>query len=150
MRSEFAAPESSHAPERAGKRSFARDNVLVIMTAGIFACGRAEAADLESARQQFLKSCGTCHTAVKGEPNRQGPNLFGVYGRPAGSLASFIYSDALRGGRWVWNEPELDRWIENAQEAHPGTFMTYSQSDPDKRALIIAFLKSEAAGGAGP
>jgi len=111
-------------------------------------CTGASAADLEAARQQFHKSCGTCHTAVPGEANRQGPNLYGVFGRPAGSITGFAYSDALKGGGWIWDEAALDHWIENAQEAHPGTVMSYAQSDPDKRALVIAFLKSQAAGAA--
>ncbi len=68
----------------------------------------AQTAELDSARQQFRTSCGVCHTATKGEPHRQGPNLTGVFGRPAGSLADFKYSARLKAGGWSWDEKSLD------------------------------------------
>src|SRR5208282_974933 len=43
-------------------------------------------ADDDPNRAQFLTSCGTCHSTEPGAPPRQGPNLFGVYGRKAGTL----------------------------------------------------------------
>ena len=33
------------------------------------------------------KKCAACHTFGKGEPNRVGPNLYGVVGRERGSHA---------------------------------------------------------------
>jgi len=119
---------------------------LSLLVCDITGYPRAHAVDLELARQQFLKSCGICHAVSQSEPARQGPNLDGVYGRAVGSRTDFSYSDALRGGGWVWDAPSLDRWIENAQQAHPGTTMMYSQADPEKRALVIEFLKNQAAG----
>lgn len=109
--------------------------------------GSAAALDLEAARQQFLKSCGTCHALDTGEAPRQGPSLHGVYGREAGSLPDFKYSAALAAGGWMWTEERLDPWLENAQAAYPGTTMIYRQSDPAKRALIIELLKSLAGAG---
>jgi len=89
-----------------------------------------------------LTSCGTCHVAESGAPDRQGPNLFGVYGRKAGTLTGFKYSDILKAGGWVWDETTLDPWMENAQAVHPGTIMNYRQRDADKRKLILEFLKT--------
>lgn len=102
----------------------------------------AEEIDLAAAKSQFQKSCGTCHTAEPGGGKRQGPNLFGVYGRKVGRVEGFEYSETLVSGDWVWTEAELDPWIENAQKAHPGTIMNYRQRSAEKRALIIAYLKS--------
>jgi cytochrome c len=93
-------------------------------------------------RAQFLTSCGTCHSTEPGAPPRQGPNLFGVYGRKAGTLEGFKYSDALKSGDWVWDEEHLDKWIENAQAMRPGVVMPYRQADPAKRAKVIEYLKS--------
>lgn len=101
-----------------------------------------EPADLAAAKRQFLTSCGVCHTFEKGGGNRQGPNLATAYGRKAGTYPGFTYSKALKDGGWTWDEKNLDPWLENSQAAHPGTFMNYRQSSPDKRALVIAFLKS--------
>jgi cytochrome c len=102
----------------------------------------ARAQDLEAARQQFLTSCGTCHSADHNTAPRQGPNLATVYGRHVAALPDYKYSEVLKGGDWVWSEATLDPWIENAQAAHPGTVMNYRQANPDKRQLIIAYLKS--------
>lgn len=106
----------------------------------------SRAADLEAAKAQFLKSCGTCHTVEKGAAVRQGPNLATAFGRKAGSLEEFTkYSDALKkagAGGLVWTEDKLDQWITNAALLVPGAAMPYRQADPDKRKLVIEYLKS--------
>jgi len=102
---------------------------------------------------QFIKSCGTCHTTEQSAELRQGPNLATVFRRTAGTLAEYPqYSDALKtagAGGLVWNEETLDKWIAGAADFVPGTNMPYSQPDPEKRRLIIAYLKSLAGAGAG-
>jgi len=124
--------------------------VLALVGCGLAPDRAAFATDLAAAQRQFLTSCGACHVASAGNAaKRQGPNLHGIYGRPAGARPDFAYSAALKGGGWVWDDAALDGWIENAQEARPGTIMNYRQSDPDRRALIIAFLKSLAPAASG-
>jgi len=109
---------------------------------GLVVAQSAARADDDPNRAQFLTSCGTCHSAEPGAPPRQGPNLFGVYGRKAGTLESFQYSDALKSADWTWDEQHLDKWIENAQAMRPGVVMPYRQADPAKRAKVIEYLKS--------
>jgi cytochrome c len=120
---------------------FARAAIVVACAAASHSPA-AKAVDLTAAEQQFKTSCGVCHTAVEGEPARQGPNLHTVYGRGAGTLADFNYSAALKNGGWRWDEATLDPWIEDAQTAHPGTFMNYRQANPEKRKLVIEYLRS--------
>jgi cytochrome c len=109
---------------------------------GLVVCLTAARAEDDPNRVQFLTSCGTCHTVEAGTAPRQGPNLLGVFGRKAGSLDGFKYSDALKSADWVWDENHLDKWIENAQAMRPGVVMPYRQADPAKRAKVIEFLKS--------
>lgn len=104
--------------------------------------GPSRADDLDEAKAQFLKSCGTCHSAERGAAPRQGPTLAGVIGRRAGTLEGYAYSPALKSWGEVWTEDLLDPWITNAQATRPGTVMNYRQADEAKRALIIRFLKS--------
>jgi cytochrome c len=115
---------------------------IVVVYAAASHSTAAKAVDLTAAELQFKTSCGVCHTAVEGGPPRQGPNLNSVYGRSAGTLADFKYSDALKNGGWRWDEATLDPWIEDPQTAHPGTFMNYRQSNPEKRKLVIEYLRS--------
>jgi cytochrome c len=93
-------------------------------------------------KAQFLTSCGTCHTTDPTDPARQGPPLAGIVGRAAGTLPGFSYSAALRDAGWVWTDEKLDRWMTNAQTFRPGTTMNYRQAAPEKRAVILTFLKS--------
>jgi cytochrome c len=75
---------------------------------------------------------------------RQGPNLFGVVGRKAGEVAGFKYSPAFAAGSGaiVWDESTLDRWLADPQSVIPGAVMPYKQADPDKRRLVIEYLKT--------
>jgi cytochrome c len=127
--------------------------LLSSMTA--FGSARADdAVDLAVAAQQFLNSCGVCHSAEPKAEIRQGPNLATAFGRTAGTLAEFpTYSDALKkvgAAGLVWNEETLDKWITNAAEFVPGSSMPYSQPDAAKRKLIVAYLKGLAGGAAAP
>lgn len=104
----------------------------------------ADQVDLAAAETQFKKSCGTCHVAQADAAPRQGPNLFGVVGRKAGEAAGFKYSPAFAAGSGgiVWDEGALDRWLTDAQSVIPGAVMPYKQADPDKRRLVIEYLKT--------
>ena len=86
--------------------------------------------------------CQACHSL---ERNRTGPKHCGLFGRPAGSLEGYPFSDALRDSGIVWDEESLDSFLENPFEAVPGTRMGYAGvKDPQERADLIAYL--EAAG----
>jgi cytochrome c len=104
----------------------------------------ADSVDLAVAEVQFKKSCGTCHVAVADAAPRQGPNLFGVVGRKAAEVANFKYSPAFVAGSGgiVWDEGTLDRWLTDPQSVIPGAVMLYKQADPDKRRLVIEYLKT--------
>jgi cytochrome c len=91
---------------------------------------------------QFKKACGTCHAAAPDAAPRQGPNLWGVYGRASGQVAGFKYSAALAGAKLTWDDATLDKWLTNPGAVVAGAAMPYRQRDPDKRAQIIAYLKT--------
>jgi len=116
--------------------------VLIDSLPGLMSAAAAEV-DFSAAEAQFKKSCGTCHVAEAEAGPRQGPNLFAVIGRKAGSVEGFKYSPALAGGdRIVWDEDTLDRWLTDPQALIPGAVMLYKQADPDKRRLVIEYLKT--------
>lgn len=100
--------------------------------------------DLSMTEKLASNHCAVCHTFQKGEPNGQGPNLFGLIGRTAGSVPGFAYSDgfqkAMAGA--VWDRNLLDAWLLDTQTVAPGNAMTYFQEDPVKRARIIQYIQS--------
>lgn len=126
---------------RPAARGFVR-HPLIIAFVTTWLSATASADDLTPAKAQFENSCGACHTAELGAPNRQGPNLFDRFGKPAGTLKGFNYSEALRTSGFIWDEATLDRWITDAQAMRPDVVMPYRQADPAKRRLIIDYLRS--------
>jgi len=73
-----------------------------------------------------------------------GPNLRGVYGRPAGAVKDFQYSQTLLKtlAGMEWNDASLDVWITNPQAWAPGVYMFYKQPNPEIRRKIILYLKA--------
>jgi cytochrome c len=88
-------------------------------------------------------SCGGCHSL---DASRIGPAHRGVVGRPAGSVADFNYSPALKASRVVWTPETLDRWLINPQDLIKGARMGFRLSDAQKRADVIAYLAREGGG----
>lgn len=99
--------------------------------------------DLENGRRQF-GLCRSCHTIAEGAPNLTGPNLYGVFGRKAGALDGYNYSEALKAADFVWDGEHLDAWLDNPRTYLPGTKMTFAGlHDAQKRIDLIAYLKVE-------
>jgi cytochrome c len=89
----------------------------------------------------FKQQCATCHTNNLTDPVRQGPSLFGIIGRRAGTVDGFHYSSGFAKADFVWDDARLDAWITNPQAMIPGAVMAYRQAKPEARAAIIAYLK---------
>lgn len=100
-------------------------------------------ADLDNGRRVFAR-CRSCHTITEGGPNMTGPNLYGVFGRRAGALPGYNYSDAVRQADFVWDGEQLDHWLENPRTFLRGTKMSFAGiADAQDRRDVIAFLKVE-------
>jgi cytochrome c len=83
--------------------------------------------------------CQGCHSIDR---NRIGPKHMGLFGRRAGSLPDFDYSEAMKNSGIVWNEETLDRFLADPRGVVPGTKMTYvGIKNPQDRADLIAYLK---------
>lgn len=102
----------------------------------------AQSGSGEDGQLLFNNVCRTCHTVNEGD-NRVGPSLYGIVGRPSGSLDGVNYSNALADGAVTFDEATLDRFIENPDAVAPGHGMKPfgGVASPEDRAAIIAFLK---------
>lgn len=99
--------------------------------------------DLASGKSTFAL-CQSCHTITAGGPNRTGPNLYGVFGRVAGTHEGFQYSDALKAAGFTWDAEKLDAWLTSPKNFLPGNRMTFvGLKDEQKRRDLIAYLKVE-------
>jgi cytochrome c len=86
----------------------------------------------------FEKRCGGCHALDR---DKKGPRLGGVYGRTAGTIESFQYSEALKNSRIKWTEETLDKWLTDTEKLVPNNDMTFHVEKTDERSEIIAYLK---------
>jgi cytochrome c len=90
------------------------------------------------------KKCAACHTFGKGEPNRVGPNLYGVVGRPKATEGGFDYSTALKGKGGNWTIGDLNTFLTNPKGFAAGTKMSFAGLPRGtERADVIAFLNSK-------
>jgi cytochrome c len=88
-----------------------------------------------------IKPCQACHNFEKGAGVKVGPPLYGVVGRPKGSIAGFDYSDGLKakGGNWTFDD--LNAFITSPKVFIPGTKMAFGgEANAHKRADIIDYL----------
>jgi cytochrome c len=100
----------------------------------------AMAADLRNGRE-LAKLCRECHAMKAGGREKFGPNLHGVFGRAAGSVAGYPYSDAMAAAGWVWNEDSLDTFITDPRGRLPGTQMPFpGLPEASDRTDLIAYL----------
>lgn len=100
-------------------------------------------ADIDNGKAKFAM-CRSCHTIVEGGANLTGPNLHGVFGRKAGALETYKYSDAVKNAGFVWDAEHLDKWLAEPRTFLPGTKMTFAGLKAEKdRIDLIAFLKVE-------
>lgn len=100
-------------------------------------------AEQTAGRQLFKDHCAACHTPKPGARLIFGPSLEGVVGRPAGSVAGFPYSDALKKSLLVWTEDNLRKWIADSTNTVPNTLMPHvSISDPAEQIYLIAYLRT--------
>lgn len=104
------------------------------------AAGGASSGD-PAAGAGIYSRCEACHTFAY---DRTGPRHCGLFGRKAGSVPGFEYSDALKHSGIVWSAQTLDRFLADPIGAVPGTTMGYAGvTDARERADLIAYLQQQ-------
>jgi cytochrome c len=109
---------------------------LVLMALAFPAWADGDAA----AGKAVFRKCAICHSPSQGQ-NRVGPSLYAVYGRPAGIVPSYSYSDAMKNSGKVWNPATLDTYLTNPRALVPGNKMSFAGlPNAADRANVIAYL----------
>ena len=99
--------------------------------------------ELSLGERQFARKCSICHTLKPGDKNRAGPSLNRVFGRQAGTLKGYPYSDGLLKSQIIWNENTIDELFAlGPQHVTPGSKMPLQKiAQKHKRDALILFLK---------
>lgn len=117
---------------------------LVVAVAALALLSASASAGDPARGEQLWRKCASCHTLEANGRNRAGPRLHGVFGRVAGSVADYRYSDALKNSGIIWNDQTLDAYIKDAEAFVPGTKMYGGLSQDADRADLLSFLKDAA------
>lgn len=116
---------------------------LAVLIYGL-AVGPLAAADPERGAKLFHQ-CSGCHMVGPEAGSGVGPHLNEVFGRPAGALEDYCYSDELveaGANGLTWTRETLDRYLEDPGAFVTDTWMAFrGVSDPSERADLIAYLR---------
>ena len=112
---------------------------LALAMTFLAALGRpADSADADRGKAIFEKRCTGCHALAI---DKEGPRLGGIFGRTAGSVPTFTYSDAVKKSGVTWDAAALDKWLTEPDAFIPDSNMAFRVADAGERSAIIAYLK---------
>ncbi len=118
---------------------------IVMLFLALFVAPRvSHAADdpsgnIDQGKALFEKRCTGCHSL---DQDKEGPRLRGVFGRKAGKLAGFSYSDSLKDAQFTWDAAALDKWLTDTESVIPNNDMAFHVPNAQERADIIRFLQA--------
>ena len=112
--------------------------LAAITTPGTVSVNAANTGDPTHGKDLFEKRCGGCHSL---DADKEGPRLRNVYGRKAGSISSFKYSEALKVSQVTWDQASLDKWLIDTESVVPDNDMDFHVPKADERADIIEYLR---------
>ena len=91
------------------------------------------------------KKCVACHTFGKGEPNRVGPNLYGIVGRAKASVRGLQLFRGDEGQGRQLDDRRAQRLLLNPKAMVPGTNMTFAGIPrATERADLLTYMNSKA------
>ncbi|WP_170371227.1 c-type cytochrome [Ruegeria arenilitoris] len=103
--------------------------------------------EMQNGERQFARKCSICHSLTPDDQRRAGPTLHGVFGRQAGTLPGYIYSETLKGSDIVWNEQTINALFDQGPDHYiPGSKMPMQRiAQEQDRTDLIEFLRSATA-----
>ncbi|WGR93168.1 c-type cytochrome [Bradyrhizobium sp. ISRA443] len=121
---------------------------LLALTVVATACGAGfcfAAGDPVKGAAIFARECALCHTIGKGEPNRFGPNLFGITERKAATAPGYAYSpEFITMAIWTWSPDVIASFVAAPSLMIPGNRMSVFQGVPDAEIDdLIAYLAAQ-------
>jgi cytochrome c len=116
---------------------------VALSGSGLLAASPALAGSASSGKAVFTSQCSACHSDAKSRPTVVGPPLFGVVGRPAGSISGFAYSSAMKSAGFAWTPDRLRNYLPAPRSYLPGVKMTYNGlKNPSQLDDLIAYLQT--------
>ena len=99
----------------------------------------ASASAAEGAK--VFKKCAACHSIAENGGNKIGPALWGVLGRPAGSIPDYKYSKAVAAHGKNWSFEEMNGFLIKPKDWIKGTKMSFAGlKNAKERAAVILYM----------
>ena len=100
-------------------------------------------AEMDNGERQFARKCSVCHSLTPGSERRAGPTLHRLFGRQAGTVPDYVYSEILDGSTIVWNDTTIDSLFDLGPDHYiTGSKMPMQRiTNASDRADLIAFLR---------
>ena len=90
---------------------------------------------------KVFKKCSACHSIAEGGANKIGPALWGVLGRPAGSVPGYKYSKAMAAYGKNWSFEEMNGFLIKPKGWIKGTKMSFAGlKKAEDRAAVILYM----------
>ena len=90
---------------------------------------------------KVFKKCAACHSIAEGGSNKIGPGLWGVLGRPAGSVPGYKYSKAMASHGKNWSFEEMNGFLIKPKDWIKGTKMSFTGlKKAEDRAAVILYM----------
>ena len=90
---------------------------------------------------KVFKKCAACHSINEGGSNKIGPALWGVLGRPAGSVPDYKYSKAMAAYGKNWSFEEMNGFLIKPKDWIKGTKMSFAGlKNAKERAALILYM----------
>jgi cytochrome c len=139
-------PDSATLLTGGSDRMVRRWNALSGEAIGAVAIGQPDdplAAFGDDPGARVFRACVACHTLNRGEGNRAGPSLDGIFGRRIGTFPDYNFSLALKNLDIVWTPETLSKLFEVGPTAYtPGTKMPEQRiTSAEDRKALVEFLK---------
>jgi cytochrome c len=99
--------------------------------------------DISNGEKQFARKCSVCHTLTADDKRRAGPSLQNLFGRRAGTLPGYKYSDALIRSDIIWTAKTVSQLFADGPDVVvPGTKMPIQRMKNEKdRDDLITYLE---------
>ena len=90
---------------------------------------------------KVFKKCAACHSIAEGGANKIGPTLWGVLGRPAGTIPDYKYSKAMAAHGKNWSFEEMNDFLIKPKDWIKGTKMSFvGLKKAKERAAVILYM----------
>jgi cytochrome c len=99
--------------------------------------------EMENGERQFMRKCSICHALTPPPSRKAGPTLYGLFGRPAGSVPGYPYSPILAESDIIWTEESIDALFDLGPDHYiPGSKMPMQRiTAPQDRDDLVAYLR---------